>query len=239
MAELVCKVGDHGVWRNGDIISAYNDDRIALVHCAWICSVRRAGFNSDGLRPNDSLARTWLDSVYTQRFERTGRTSGVIIDRVEETETPVEDSKLPIRLAWLALNDDHRVFGTGGREVYHGMYGSRQDMSPAVVSAMWAVIEARTSIRQADYTMAPRGRITQRTQLALKTDNFSDAVATALTSEARGIENALVRIRNYYVDWPTLFPLAGVTEAQVRDPNVNVDVRSVQLSRTGIVAIRA
>lgn len=77
MANILIKVGDRSDrpddWKDGDVIGAFNRNRIRCVHAEHLCHVRSAGFNRDGLRPLNSLARDLRENICQFRMDRVGR----------------------------------------------------------------------------------------------------------------------------------------------------------------------
>lgn len=251
MAELLLKIGTDApdpAYQDGDILFAPNERRMLCCHAEHICHPKLAARTRDGLRDNNSLARTMLDTVCQYRFERLShyeveRVNLVTGERELFSDKPNERGEqiaVPEFVARRLKYDAHRIFGVPGREVWHG---GTVDWSLPKVSAVWDAIEVRSALRMANHRHWPFTRQERLSFLPVKTDDFTDAVAETLVAsevDETDPENpVLVRKRRHRVDWEALLGSLGLSREDVRDRSRETDGRGVVLTRAAVVTQKA
>lgn len=186
MAELLLKGVDSGGWRRGDVVCAFNDRRIGLVHAEHICDYRLAGFTSEGLRPH-GLAAEFQALCYAYRFVRVRdkvlryAKDGTVEEFGPEPNHKREFIHVDVYLRNRLRHHAHRIYGAPGREYW---YGGRFDNSAAGVAAAWDLIEGSTPYRRALHPRWPLGRREVPPNFySVVTEDFDEAQARALVAE--------------------------------------------------------
>jgi hypothetical protein len=230
MAELLLKIGDGANYEDGDILCAFNDRRIQLVHAEHICRVGKAGTqNGNRLRPNDSLTRMFLEKTRQYRFERISRAEVkrvTIATGQQATFGPMaaaggEHMHVQEHVDRLLRHPRHAVFGEPGREIW---YGGRTRHTHDALDAIWSEIEERTEYRRADHRRWPAGEQDLVSHLLITVDDFSDADAAELVAplDAPGRKAK----RRHWVSWQALQALEGQVP-RIESRRARVDVRDV------------
>jgi len=145
MAELQLWATErHPKLRDGSILCAYNDERIATVHAQHICNIRHVRFNRDGLRI-DGLAKKRLAIV--SKFHMVRIASTVVESRNLITGQRVQLSLNAIAdvIAQRKKHPLHKLFGTAGREEW---YEGNRDIPASVV---WTMIEEHSANQQVNH----------------------------------------------------------------------------------------
>lgn len=194
MAELLLKVGAGANYEDGDCLCAFNQRRIKACHAEHVCHYQWAGFTSEGLRPDQSLARKMLDRVYTYRFERVGPhqvrriKSDYMGNVVEETLHGPPEIDVEQYVRRRKKHAKHRIFGRDGAEVWHG--GS-SDMSVAAIDTVWVDIQTDSDHRTQsggcphcgqDHSLWAMGRLDVRHHLAVQVNELTDEETHAMVT---------------------------------------------------------
>ncbi len=140
MGEIVYKVVDGPVTKDGDCVFCLSDRRIKFTNANQICHHGNAGFKSDNLRP-DGLGRDFLASISRKQYRRISRReceltqtdyAGNIISQETITEFTVPNYD---------KDREHMVFGTPSREVW---FKGPLDMTQAATDWIWSNIIDKT-----------------------------------------------------------------------------------------------
>lgn len=238
MAEIAIKVGDQGVsdlqYRDGDIIAAFSDRRIGLVHASHLCDCRVFGFNSAGLRDRNTLAEKMLLRTRKYVFQRVSKTEVKRINllTLEEdvfSSTPNangEHMHVELFIARRKANARHSIFGAEGAEIW---YGGKTTQDATTVDDIWSDIEQHSADRRVDHTLWPAGYQDIREHLIVRTDDFSPAEEIGFVApqyqlddngdKVLGAEGEAIVTSKRVVktDWTEILGDLGVTAAQVRD----------------------
>lgn len=232
MAELLLKVGDQGpdpMYRDGDILCAFNSRRIRCCHAQHICHVRTAQRNSSGLILNSELARDWFEATHQYRFERVSPTQlrrrnlwtgdiDILSDKPNERGEAIDVAMFVRRRK---RKPDHRLFGVDGREIW---YGGRIDTSDAKLSQVWQAIEGKSQYRETSYRRWPTGQQERKSHLLIETDDFDDAAAVDLESpEVEG--DAIIRKRRNRIEWRSKLSLSAADIDAAQDRSREFDLR--------------
>lgn len=235
MAELILNVhdGDTSIsYKNGDIIHAMNDLHISNVHLQTICHKNEIGFNTDGLRPLNSLTEIYLQNVRQYKFER------ISMEEIRRTDlwthdvdilsnTPNDNGEYINAREYIERRIKHKrhlIFGTAGNEIW---YGGRTNASTRAVNEVWQVVESRTAYRKSNFTRWPLTDVELKHYLAISVDNFSNSECTEIESSVLGLEGELIYRRRYKVDWENDLGLDTGNIFDVKDKTKTVDIREL------------
>jgi len=234
MAEVVLKVGavsrDPLTYQDGDIICAFSSLDVKHVHAQHFCHIKKAGFTSEGLRPN-SLARILQEQTYTYKFERVSRrevkrTNLINADQeIFGLKPNAKGEMIHVReyLARRLKHPLHRIFGRSGAEVW---YGGRTVISHARLDAVWNAIAAETGKLESAHRLWPLSPTEKRHFLALSVDDFSQDERVALaTPKVDVVRDIPLRKRAHAVDYRNMSKISTVTQNAIRDMSIEVDVR--------------
>lgn len=231
MAELLLKVQAGGGYEDGDVLCAFNRRRRRRVHAEHLCHLRDAGFNANGLRPVDSLARHFREATCQYKFRRAGDTTIERIELVTGVTDTFGPESIDVRefITRRRKHARHAVFGAAGQEFW---FGGRSDTGPDRLDAVWTAIATYAGRLESEdeFQFWPMGRLDIRHHLPVRVVDFTDDEAAALTGprhetdrdgnpvlDADGLPIVLAK-RNVRVDWRAeLLDDLGVTEAQVLD----------------------
>jgi hypothetical protein len=193
--ELALKVGTTPTNDDGDILDAFSSRRIKAVHAQHACNAV-VETDGSGLRIRGTLAELILQETRQYKFIR----SGSVITRVNRLTSESEDVSDQIKIALFLerrlSNPNHRIFGTPGNEVW---YGGRTAYDAVTLDRVWAEIEKRTELREADHRLWPFGRQDLKEHLIIPVDDFDDTTAeeakTALmdTQDVQIVDVSIVR----------------------------------------------
>lgn len=250
MAELMLKIKRDAIpdpaYQDGDIMCALNDRRILDVHTQHVCSKRLAGFNSEGLRPANSLTAAYLESVMQYKFERISRNEvrRVNLWTAEETvlsNTPNHSNEhidVALYLSRRRSHSEHLIFGVRGSEFWYGGY---TNASLSRLSTVWDTIESRTPHKRASYTRWPFTANELKNYLILSVPDFTDLEGSILTSpvldesDLTKLESVIVKRRKRYIAWKDLADSSIVVD-DILNRNKTVDIRSAkQFDRTTLI----
>ncbi|HAA73291.1 MAG TPA: hypothetical protein DCE55_29385 [Planctomycetaceae bacterium] len=249
MAEFAIKIGDQGdgsredLYKDGDVLAAFSDERICCVHAEMICDVRKFGMNSAGLRP-DSLAKTYLSKTAKYMFERVSktevrRTTLATGDKVLFDDVPkMVDGKMQHMFVEEFLrrrvkSDKHLIFGKTLLEAVWFGGGS----TPDNIAEVWDEIENLTAKRRDDpeCKIWPAGQQDLKSHLFVETVNFTSEEANNVTSPQNQIINEgqederteMVRKRVIKAQWDLDEVLDHIKETKtaIRDRNKTIDHR--------------
>lgn len=237
MAELIIKTSTKApdpAWQDGDIIHAMNDLHIHDVHAQHICHKNLVGFNSDGLRPANSLTEDYLSEVRQYKFERISQTEVRRSDLFSMSidvfsDTPNGDGEyidVPLFISRWRQHPKHVIFGKPGTEIW---YGGRTLITTAKINDIWVSIEAKTAYLKAHFGKFPWGNEDQKHHLAITVDDFDNTVRSELESsvyDGTVDPPVMTERRKNAVDWRNL---PGLTQKIIDDTlasDVKVDIRN-------------
>jgi hypothetical protein len=246
MAELILNVRSTSIdpkqYQNGDIICAFNQKRIRNVHAQHICNINNFGFNSDGLRPTNTLAQVYYEKSYKYKFERISsyEVKRIDLDTLDEmifSNTPNENGEyiyVPEYIKDLKKHSKHKIFGNPGSEFW---YGNLKNPDDSKLTEVWSEIEARTVYRETDFQLWPLTDIELKHFLVLKIDDFSDIIGGELVAPETHMEGEEIIIdkkRKNKVDWENLSLPNSIND--IKDINKKIDIRGFfQFDRSLIV----
>jgi hypothetical protein len=242
--ELALKVGTTPTNDDGDILDAFSSRRIKAVHAQHACNAV-VETDGSGLRIRGTLAELILQETRQYKFIR----SGSVITRVNRLTSESEDVSDQIKIALFLerrlSNPNHRIFGTPGNEVW---YGGRTAYDAVTLDRVWAEIEKRTELREADHRQWPCGRQDLREHLIIPVDDFDDSTAEELKSPLIRLtgktnpdtgepETERLKRRKHRVDWTADLGLDLEERELVLNKTITVDLRTVKSPyvRSGIV----
>lgn len=236
MAELLVKIQDRSSdntdYKDGDILCAFNDKRIKIVHAEHVCHYKRAGRNNEGLIIPGHTCQDWFENTHQYKFERVSKTqvkrTNLFTKQIEIFGKPEIDVELFIHRR--RLKENHRIFGHGQREIW---YGGKINLDEANIDKVWESITNKTGFLVADYNLWPMGRLDIKHHLAVRTQNFNDTEAIDIVTpeyqlkDGRPVldqngDKVVVKRRKNKVDWRDLLTDLEVTEQQVLDKNYSV-----------------
>lgn len=235
---LILKVGTTGpdpAYQDGDIICAFNRRRTRSTHAQVICSPRTAARNGHGLIDLSHHSRDWFEQTHQYRFTRVSagevlRTDLLTTQTTLLSATPNaagEAIDVPLFIARRLQRPTVAMFGSTGAETW---YGGDVDDSDAKLTAVWAAIESKTPLREADYADWPAGSEELKTMLCLRVNDFDDAEQEALAAPVMDLTNpenpVMVRRRTRMVNWRGLPDMTAQRIAQIEDRGVSVDIRA-------------
>jgi len=259
MAEIFLKVGDASVnpeaYKDGDIVCAFNDNRIRCVHAQHICfkrleTGRRFKLNGAGLVPNASLAKDYLQTVHQFKYERLGKetlritqlsdnqsieiTSNIPFQNsFDKNKTQYMDIPLFVKRSIRTMRETNArgipVFGEPGKEIW---YGGKTDVSASNISQVWDAIETKTENVRADlqFKLWPSGAQDLKSHLSLLVNDFDDTEAESLAEPLMDLtdpENpVLLKKRKNMVSWKDIILISELTQTNVLDSTVSVDLRT-------------
>ncbi len=235
-AQLMLIVGAHPVYQDGDILCSFNRRRIRDVHAHYICDVKHATHNSDGLHDLDTLPEILRLNCCRYKFERISATEvrRTHLDTLDEDvmdETPriYADKPTPqyvhaaLFLERRKAHPRHGIFGTAGNEVW---YGGRKNASYDRLTTVWNAIETKTANREENFTAWPATQIELKRFLIISTNDFDDNTGADLRAplvDMADPENpATVSSRKNWIEWRDL---PDVVEADVLNKTLEVDMR--------------
>lgn len=235
MAELVLKVGDSQFYKDGDILSAFNDRMISAVYVQHICHIKHAGLTKDGLRPIASLSKVYFDNVSKYRFERISekevrRINLITLEEEIFSDRPNakgEQIDVSLFIQRRLKHARHAIFGQPGKEIW---YGGGKNHSTPKLDATWNEIEAKTLFRRANHTLWPLGIMDKKVHLGLKLssdmsdEEVSDFVRSETEEDEKG-EIIIVKKRIKFVEWKKLPAVSLSDISTIEDKSVSVDKR--------------
>lgn len=224
MAEIVNKIRNGAGYDDGDCLCAFNGRMISRAHAGMITAVRKAGYNSDGMRQLGTIFEDWYALTHQYKFTRVSGTTVERLDQIAATSQVfgLPDIDVELFLRRRAQHPEHRIFGTAGSEVW---YGGLVDTSLSTLNRVWTVIETKTPLRQSDHTRWPAGRQDLRVHLFLPVADFDDATAQSLVAPLLDESGVLLKKRARFIDWRSLS--LGKSQGDILDRNVTVDVRDL------------
>lgn len=235
MAELMLKikrVGEVSSFEDGDVIVAVNDRRIKDVHAQHIC--KPAGFNSDGLRADNSLAHKYLLEVRQYYFERVSntevrRTNLWTLEQEILGLTPNERGEhmdVALYLEKRIGHPKHLIFGTVGSESW---FGGRTRATHEKLDKIWTHIESKTALKKNKHTLWPYSDHEMKQFLAVSVDDMDDDTEADLMSVEFNEDATVQKKRKHRVNWKDLIgkpPFStNPTVEQVLDKNTTVEAR--------------
>jgi len=232
MPEIVLKIGIGSNYEDGDIVCAFNCRRIRCVHAEQICHIKTAGFNSDGLRPLNSLPELFQKETYQYRFERVSKTEVKRINQItleEEILSNIPNAKkehiyLEEFLTRRKKHPTHRIFGTTGAEIW---YGGRSDVSNFRLDTVWQKIEEKTELREVDYKDWPFSDAELSHFFVVPTDDFDEVQASELVSSINSEPDeegntTIIKKRKNKVGFRDELGLSGETLGKIDDMKIKI-----------------
>ena len=246
MAELLIKIGNSR-YEDGDILCAFNNKRISLVHLSHLCKPELSGFNKDNLRYPDSLFDVFNRNIYQYKFERISEKEikRIVIDTDEYeilSDAPNEKKEqidVPLFIARRKASPRHQIFGSKGHEYWYGGRSSNTKLDD-----IWTEVEARTEHRKVNYTKFPITSGEKRNYLALSVDDFNDEIRGELESPLMAVvegeeQEQTLKKRKHWVDYKKISELSSF-QNNILDKNVEVDLRdNFTLVRNQIIKVKS
>lgn len=252
MAELVLQIQEnHPTYEEGDILCAFSDRRIGVVHASHICHPRQHGFTSDGLRARDTLLEVYQLKGYQYKFVRVSQTevqrinlATLGMDILGPTPNKAgEYIDVRLFLERRLKHPSHTVFGIPGAEIW---YGGRWNPD---VDNIWSEIEARTNKRRDDHRKWPLTDHERRVFLPIGTSDMPEQEASDLveaifdvdaSGEIRRDANGaplILKARANQIPRTLLMSRIGgrLSLTQLRDKSLVKDLRDVMLDRAAMV----
>lgn len=160
--ELILKIGDvdgDSTYKDGDIVQAFSLERIQICHAEMKCHISNFPIDTvTGLRSNDTLLMKFMDKTHTYKFERLN-SNEVKRENLETgavdvlSDTPNERGEYISVHDYLAKkmkNQNHRIFGSFGSEIWYGKSRASLD-----INSIWNDIETHTDSIKSDHTSWP------------------------------------------------------------------------------------
>jgi hypothetical protein len=245
MAEVLLKVGDVGIskgteYKDGDVVTAFNDRRISQVHVNRICHVNKFGFNIDGLRPVNTLAQYMLEKTRQYKFVRVSKKAVKRINLLKLNEDIITDvpnasgeyMHVDLFLQYKRATINHKVFGNTGKEIW---YGGNTIYTEANLNTVWTEIESKTSETKANNNRWPVTNLEKKHFLALTVDDGDDTTFTELMSPITNSSNDILIKRLHYIDWQNLD--LGISVQDVQDETKEVDNRAIRSYVRSVVVL--
>ncbi len=224
MAELALKIGDAGLWQDGDIVDAFNRRRIRHAHAGAICHVKHG---------RTVLPELYQAKTYQFKFERVSktevrRTNLITLDADIVSKKPNakgEQIDVPLFIARRLKHPRHRIFGSAGQERW---YGGQVTATHAILDEVWVEIEARTEHRESNFMLWPFTEAEQKDFLILPTDDFISFIGEEYKTPLLDDDGEVVQNRKHRIDWQADLGLSAGEKADVQDKDKPVDWRGVK-----------
>ena len=236
MAELIINIHNTATYEPGDILLAYNNNRIHFIALSHICHMRNTPLNSDGLRSVDAIAFHVNKKMYQYRFERISsyavmRINQVTLDETIHDRTTLESIDVPSFLRRRKNHANHAIFGEKGKEVWFGGKILHENVDDS-----WLVVEQRTTYRKSDYNRAILTPYEIAKRPPITVDDFDNVVKAELESPLISkIDDSILKKRKNKIDITSL----GLTAKELADfqnKEVELDLRGkYSFSRSNIV----
>lgn len=217
MAEIILKIGDEGNYEDGDILCAFNDKRIQIVHAQHICDYKDIR-KTDGILPPDTLAQDYFELTNEYRFVRNGDQ----VTRIEIASGKEEDVSdqmdVGLYIARRKTSDKTALFGSPGQEIWYGGI-----FNPERVSEVWDAIESKTSEVRTDYKDWPLTSNELKHFFVVPVDDFTDIRSEELVApildETDPGHPVIIKSRKYKVDYLDKLDLDQETIDKIDDPS--------------------
>jgi hypothetical protein len=235
MAELVLKVGDSenpDGYKDGDILCAFSDHRIACVHLEHICHPKLAVRNKRYILPGTSLVETLHSEGCQYRFEPITVGSKRMLKRITLADSSEEvfDKNPSFYIELRLLHGKKAIFGEfgSGRPYW---FGGRVNMTPAKVSNVWDAVELATSNSRTDPLRKawPMGSREGFEFLYIRSRDFSESrrheYETADIDETDPDNPIKLARRKYRIDWEADLGLSARSRTDIKDRTIFTDKR--------------
>lgn len=241
MAELVLKVGDSvnpDGYKDGDILCAFSDHRIACVHLEHLCHPKLAVRNKRTklIAPGSALVETLHSEGYQYRFEpvmdggRRKLKRIVLADLSEEIfdENPSRPETVSLYIRRRLRFGKKAMFGEPGNEYW---FGGRVSMTPAKVSNVWDAVELVTSHGRTDPIRKawPMGSREGFDFLYIRSRDFSEVKRHEYEAEdvdETDPENPIVLAkRKHRIDWEADLGFSVGSRTEIKDRDIYTDKR--------------
>jgi len=230
VAEL-CLIVHPSKFEAGDILCAFNNERIKIVHAQNICHVSKSGFNSDGLRYADSLPELFQKKVYRYKFQRVSTLEVKRIDLITLEEDIISNQAngkgeymdVPLFIERRIKHPRHRIFGTKGSEYWYGKHNSY-----AFYKDIWKWIEEKTGLKEIDHTKWPATDRELKKYLHLTVDDFNNETSGDLVKpleDTTSGEIAVMKPRKHFVEWEKLNGISLDVIKDIKDISKAIDLR--------------
>ena len=174
--EILVKIGDSPTYEDGDILCAFNRNRIRCVHAEHLCHYKLAGRNRDGNFPINSLTRWFLEYTMPEKVNVLNSKEWLVENRVENSKERVP-----------ATFYSGLVFGKAGKEFF---YQGKRDTSDANLNKVWTKIFNIEGRREGEeeFQQWPMGRLDIQHHLAVRTEDFTTAEREALVQPLQTVD---------------------------------------------------
>ena len=239
------KVGDsvnHDGYKDGDMLCAISDHRIACVHLENICHPKRAVRNrrTKLIAPGTALVETLYSEGYQYRFEpvtvgRNRKLKRITLDDMTE-EVFDEDPTLYIRRR--LRFGKKAMFGEPENEYW---FGGQVNMTPAKVTTVWEAVELVTPHGRTDPTRKawPMGSREGFDFLYVRSRDFTETKRHEYESEdidATDPDNPVkLARRKHCIDWESDLGLSAGSRTEIKDRLIYVDKRISSLHDDRVV----
>jgi len=238
-ADVIVHVGNGPQYKDGDILHAANDRRIAEVHVSNICNKRNFGFNKHGLRAAGTVLDAWMQKRSKYVFRRISKYEiqrvTLATDAVEVlSNKPNSDGEymnVPLFLQRRLKSKQHLIFGTPGAEYW---YGGAVTPSQDDLNVMWDLIEQNTAYDRKDYTQFPYTERELKQHLALKVDDMTDAEASDAMAplmsepEDEDEEPVMLKKRKNRLDYKNDLGFSEAEKADIENVSKKKDYRKTK-----------
>lgn len=226
MSEIYCFVRTTGTFEDGDVLAAFTVDRAGNNEIEKLANPRNEFPAAREYRSRNDLREEFLKRHCKFRFERRSRNVADRINiRTGATQPFSLNSKLAQFIRKMLERGGHDVYGARGREIW---YKERRRPTARERREIADIIKVRTGVdpRTAKW---PAGVQDLKSYIAIPMEPFSEAQADmwveSLWDRTNPDEPVLLQKRQYGVDWRA--SLTPEQQAQVMDPNISVDLRSI------------
>lgn len=246
MGHILCQIASPGpdpLAQYGDVVQGATTCAAEIKNAGRICSVRRAGFTSDGLRPIGSLAEMFLWRTRQWMNRRVSRTEVIrrCIVTGEEARYGPESISLDSYLRQRVRHHSHQIFGVPGAEYWFSGPSTHQ-----FVDVIWDSISSATGLSRSDHGRYPLTPVELRRFLAIgipesvTLDEISEATEPELDGDpALALEDTsaapeVIRKHRGWVDFSTL----DVDLGHVKDLCCACDLRDIEVPWATLVKIK-
>ena len=261
--ELIVKIKSDGAnpyYQDGDVIDAMSLDRIHLVHAEMICHPKNFGFNTFGKRDRNTLLEKFQQATHVYKFERVNsndvkRTNLLTNEEDILNTTPNANGESINAYQYLIRrlkNPNHKIFGTGGREVW---YGKMRNDAEVFIPVAWNHIETESDNLQSNHNSWPFSDLEKRHFVCINTsgrnydgDSFTRVELSGDTVTERSLpatedipedppedySPVILAKRKWFVPYWDLSSELGTSVDDLRDKDLECDCRKPMNEREHI-----
>lgn len=137
---------DNSSYQDGDIVDAFSLSRIRLTAAGRLFDPKRFGFDTSGLRFDDSLQAV-VEAFSKYKFERVAVDSVQRTNLVDNTIEILDFNNLDEYLKRRTENSAHTVFGSTGAEVFY-----TKEKETLNHETVWDVVESVSDYNRANFS---------------------------------------------------------------------------------------